>query len=257
MSHQDTYLHNTSYAEFLAGWDPAFYGKYSDALVPEKAGGRVLDVGCGVGQVVDRLSKAGLEAWGVDVSEPNIERARVHCPNCRMYDGRSLPFPDAHFDSVGALNVLEHVEEPEAFLGELARVTAPGGKVVVSSPNFFRVLGFRDYHRRMRGVGNKWRNLRRLLWKRRQMKNEPDAVRFDRMTPVVKEPFTPDDDAIVATNPMEIMFFLRRNGCEVVDAACTDRYVPKSIDFLLNLSPTRFVMFNGFIVARRLVRNAS
>jgi Kef-type K+ transport system membrane component KefB len=41
----------------------------------------------------------------------------------------------------------------------------------------------------------------------------PDAVRFDRMEPIVKEPFTPDDDAIVATNPLEMTFFLRRAGC--------------------------------------------
>ena len=257
MSHQETYRHNTAYADFLAEWDPAFYGKYSDTLRPSQKGARVLDVGCGVGQVVDRLSKAGFDAWGVDVSEPNIERARVHCPNCQMYDGRKLPFPDSHFASVGALNVLEHVEAPEAFLAELVRVTVPGGRVVVSSPNFFRALGFQDYHPRMRGLRNKWRNLSRLLQKRRQMKRDPDSVRFDRMTPIVKEPFTPDDDAIVATNLMEILFFLRRNGCDIVIAACTDRYVPRLVDFILNLWPTRYVMFNGFVVAQRRVSSPS
>ena len=45
------------------------------------------------------------------------------------------------------------------------------------------------------------------------------------MTPIVKEPFTPDDDAIVATNAVEIAFFLGRAGCEIVSVACTDRYV--------------------------------
>ena len=35
------------------------------------------------------------------------------------------------------------------------------------------------------------------------MKRDPASVRFDRMRPIVKEPFTPDDDAIVATNPLE------------------------------------------------------
>src|SRR5471030_2754310 len=47
---------------------------------PEKFGGRVLDVGCGVGQVVGALQRAGFEAHGVDVSEPNIERAKKICP---------------------------------------------------------------------------------------------------------------------------------------------------------------------------------
>ena len=85
------------------------------------------------------------------------------------------------------------------------------------------------------------------------MRDNPDGVRFDKMTPIVKEPFTPDDDAIVATNPLEMKFFLERNGCTVERVECTDRYVAKPIDFLLNLTPTRYVMFNSFVVARRRV----
>jgi len=252
MSHQDTYYRNNeAYAEFLAGWDAGFYAKYADTLAQSKPGARLLDVGCGVGQVVGRLTAAGFEAFGVDVSGPNIEKARQFSDRCQLYEGRQLPFPDGHFAAVGALNVLEHVDEPEAFIAELVRVTEPGGRIVLSSPNFFRALGFRDYHPHMRGVGNKWRNCRRLQEKRRQMAMNPDAVRFDRMTPIVKEPFTPDDDAIIATNAVEMAFFLCRAGCEVLSVACTDRYVNKLVDMALNLGPWRFVMFNAFLVARK------
>jgi 2-polyprenyl-3-methyl-5-hydroxy-6-metoxy-1,4-benzoquinol methylase len=250
-SHQETYLHNEAYAEFLANWDANFYSKFVDALRPNKPGARVLDVGCGAGQVVGKLTEAGFEAWGVDVSEPNIKRAQQFSSRCQFYDGKHLPFPDGHFSSVGALNVLEHVEEPEAFITELVRVVEPGGRIVLSSPNFLRVLGLRDYHPKMRGIGSKWKNWKRLQEKRRQMCAEPDAVRFDRMTPIVKEPFTPDDDAIVVTNPLEMAFFLKRNGCEICSVACTDRYVSKPVDFLFNVTPLRFLMFNAFIVARR------
>jgi SAM-dependent methyltransferase len=253
MSHQETYRHNEAYAQFLAGWDGAFYAKYADTLRPSEPGARVLDVGCGVGQVVARLTESGYEAYGVDVSEPNIERARKFCPRCQLYDGRKLPFSDAFFASVGALNVLEHVDEPEAFIKELVRVVALGGRIVISSPNFFRVLGFRDYHPKMRGVSNKAGNWKRLQEKRRQMREQPDAVRFDKMPPIVKQPFTPDDDAIVATNALEMKFFLERNGCTVERVECTDRYVAKPIDFLLNLTPTRYLMFNAFLVAIRKV----
>jgi SAM-dependent methyltransferase len=251
MGHQETYRHNEAYAEFLAAWDENFYAKYADTLRPARPGGRALDVGCGVGQVVRRLQDAGCEAYGVEVSEPNLAKARAFGLRCELYDGRHLPFPDAHFAAVGALNVLEHVEEPEAFIGELVRVTEPGGRLVISSPNFFRALGWRDYHPRMRGLGNKWRNGRRLLEKRRQMRQAPEQVCFDRMTPIVKEPFTPDDDAIVATNGLEISFFLRRAGCVLEKMECTDRYVSKPIDFLLNLTPFRYVMFNAFVVAHK------
>src|SRR5947207_4028597 len=250
MNHQETYRHNESYAEFLAGWDAAFYSKYADTLRPAKSG-RTLDVGCGVGQVVARLTEAGYEAYGVDISEPNIERARKFSNRCQVYDGKELPFPDQHFASVGALNVLEHVEKPEDFIGELVRVTQIGGRIVLSSPNFFRVFGFRDYHPKMRGVGNKWRNWKRLWEKRRQINTDPASVRFDRMKPIIKEPFTPDDDAIVATNPLEMKFFLDRSGCRVESVACTDRYVAKPIDFALNLTPLRYLMFNAFVIARR------
>jgi SAM-dependent methyltransferase len=252
MSHQDSYYKdNEAYAAHLAAWEPALYGKYADTLRPDAPGARALDVGCGVGQVVAQLQEAGFEAHGVDVSRPNIERAEKISPRCQLYDGRTLPFAAGHFASAGALNVLEHVDEPEAFIRELVRVVAPGGKVVLSSPNFFRVFGFCDYHPHMRGVGTKLRNWKRLNQKRAQMRQSPDTVRFDRMTPIVKEPFTPDDDAIVATNALEMEFFLARAGCEVQRVECTDRYVARPVEFALNLGPWRYAMFNSFLVARK------
>lgn len=252
MAHQESYYrHNEAYAEFLANWDEQFYARYADALKPERPGAPVLDVGCGVGQVVKRLADAGFDAHGVEISEPSVAKARELGLNCCSYDGRRLLFPDRRFAGVGALNVLEHVDEPEAFLSELVRVVEPGGRVVVSSPNFFRALGWRDYHPAMRGLRNKWRNLRRLLEKRQQMQTTPDSVRFDRLTPIRREPFQPDDDAVVRTNSLEIAFFLVRAGCRVEQALCTDRYVPRVVDWALNLTPLRHVMFNAFVVARR------
>jgi SAM-dependent methyltransferase len=251
MSHQESYRHNEAYAEFLANWDENFYAKYTDRLKPARAGARVLDVGCGAGQVVGKLTQAGFEAYGVDVSEPNIERARKHSDRCFFYDGKHLPFPDRYFASAGALNVLEHVEEPEAFIPEMVRVVEPGGTVVISSPNFFRVFGFRDYHPKMRGLGNKLANWKRLRQKRQQMRSDAAKVRFDRMTPIVKEPFTPDDDAIIATNAYEIAFFLEWAGCEIKEVACTDRYVAKPVELVLNATRLRYMMFNSFVVAQR------
>jgi hypothetical protein len=72
------------------------------------------------------------------------------------------------------------------------------------------------------------------------------------MTPIVKHPFTPDDDAIVATNADEIAFFLKRSGCEVQSVECTDRYVLKLMEMVLNAGSWRYLMFNAFVVARKL-----
>jgi SAM-dependent methyltransferase len=250
-SHLDQVRDDVAYSDILANWDAAFYAKFTRTLRPEQPGARALDIGCGVGQVVARLVTAGFDAWGVDVAEANITRSRELTDRCRWYDGSRLPFPDGHFASVGALNVLEHVQEPEAFIAEAVRVCAPGGRIVLSSPNFLRVLGWRDYHPRMRGFGNKVRNARALWNRRRTMKANPGAVRFERMTPIIKEPFTPDDDAIVCTNALDIAFFLRRAGCDVVDIACTDRDVAGTVDLVLNLTPLKYGLFNAWVVARK------
>ena len=47
-------------------------------------------------------------------------------------------------------------------------------------------------------------------------------------------------------------FFLERFGCAVERVECTDRYVSKLIDVVLNLTPARYLMFNAFLVARRI-----
>jgi len=245
------YQENKAYANFLENWDSEFYAKYSDALCDVQPSSKILDVGCGVGQVVQRLIEFGHEAYGVEISEPNIAKAKEISPLCQLYDGATLPFNDGTFDSAGALNVLEHVEQPETFITELVRVVKPGGRIILSSPNFFRVIGFRDYHPKMRGLSNKLKNWRRLRSKRIQMANNPSEVRFDRMDPIVREQFQPDDDAIIATNGIEMRFFLEQNGCKVMSVECTDRYVSSMIDFALNFGPWRYLMFNAFVTANK------
>lgn len=251
MGHEETYHQNEAYATFLDGWDVSFFAKYIDTLTDHAQGGPVLDVGCGVGQVVEALNQSGVHALGVDISHPNIERALARGVTCQCYDGKRLPFEDGHFTAVGAFNVLEHVDDPSGFLDELVRVTRPGGMVVVSSPNFFRCIGFRDYHPRMRGWCNKWRNFLRLMQKRRQLKGPRSGWCFDEMKPIEREPFSPDDDAVVATNPMEISAFLEHTGCTIVSIACTDRPVAKWLDLCLNAGPWKYGMLNGFVVARK------
>jgi hypothetical protein len=83
------------------------------------------------------------------------------------------------------------------------------------------------------------------------MRQTPDQVRFERMSPIIKEPFTPDDDAIVCTNALDMGFFLERNGARLVDVACTDRTVPGWIDFVLNCSPLKYGLFNAWVVAEK------
>jgi SAM-dependent methyltransferase len=100
---------------------------------------RLLDVGCGFGSYGRNLLAEGYDWLGVEVSSADCaELARLGLPH-RQVDGRILPFPDASFEAALCLEVLEHVEEPRAFLGEIRRV-APR-QLIVSVPNC-ELLGY-------------------------------------------------------------------------------------------------------------------
>ena len=210
-----------------------------------------MDVGCGVGQVVQALENQGFCAHGIDVSETSIEIARTHSETCQVYDGHRIPFPDETFQAVGAFNVLEHVEDPVCFLDEMGRVLCPGGRMVVSSPNFLRVLGWKDYHPRMRGVGQKWGNLKALLARKKRYSADATSVDFEKMIPIVRPDFMPDDDATVVTNSLDLQRYFQVWGYREIRVSCVDRPVPAFVESILDATPVRFLMLNSFVEARK------
>jgi SAM-dependent methyltransferase len=96
-----------------------------------------LDVGCGDGRTsgVWLASRAG-SYRGVDVSSGAVEMAREAGLEAQVIgDAAELPFPDASFDAVVCVEVLEHLFEPRAAAAEIARVLRPGGVLIASVPN--------------------------------------------------------------------------------------------------------------------------
>jgi 2-polyprenyl-3-methyl-5-hydroxy-6-metoxy-1,4-benzoquinol methylase len=250
------YADNQRYAEGLRKNDPRRFqslprlGKYLRALAEGVATeGAILDVGCGVGQVVRALREQGFAARGIDVSHANV--AEAGDADCTVYDGRTIPFSDATFASVGACNVLEHVEEPIRFLDEMARVLKSEGQMVVSSPNFLRVLGWRDYHPHMSGLRQKMRNLRTLLHHVQLYGQEHGFIHFEAMEPVFREEPQPDDDATVATNGVDLRQYFGTRGFTNVRVSCVDRPVPRFLEFVLDATPLRYLMLNAFVTARK------
>jgi ubiquinone/menaquinone biosynthesis C-methylase UbiE len=121
------------------------------------AGRRVLDVGCQWGATSIALAKAGADVCGIDVYEPFVRgaaaRAARHgaAAEFRTAAGEALPYPDASFDAVVCVNVIEHVRSHDRTVAELVRVTKPGGHVFLEGPNRFGVTNVRsDPHYRMR-----------------------------------------------------------------------------------------------------------
>ena len=97
-----------------------------------------LDVGCGLGLMHPHLARLG-RLTGADVAEGTVEGARAANPGVEyvIYDGVRLPVPDGSLDLSFAMGVVHHVPPPRwaAFMGELARVTRPGGLVAIVDPN--------------------------------------------------------------------------------------------------------------------------
>ena len=106
-----------------------------------RPGGRVLDVGCGGGFLLERLAERGYSGVGVDLSPESVAIANERLlglgagDRLRAETGSAYDPPAGPFDLIALTDVLEHLEDPRACLRALREVVAPGGLVVVSTPN--------------------------------------------------------------------------------------------------------------------------
>ena len=101
-------------------------------------GRSALDVGCGAGLLAEPLARLRAEVTGIDASPEVIEVARQHAQamgleiDYRVGDVQEL---EGQFDLITSLEVIEHVVDPAAFVKALARRLAPGGLLILSTPN--------------------------------------------------------------------------------------------------------------------------
>jgi ubiquinone/menaquinone biosynthesis C-methylase UbiE len=122
------------------------YEAIADRIAADQPG-RVLDWGCGLGQITSLLRSRGVHTepfdYREDVSEPT-RRPLEHYPTVEALhsnDPVRLPYADDEFDSVLSLGVLEHVQDPDASLDEIVRVLKEGGTFYVYKlPNRFSYL---------------------------------------------------------------------------------------------------------------------
>lgn len=100
---------------------------------------KVIDLGCGSGYGSAELAKKAESVVGVDISESAISEARqqYHAPNLQYQVGSldQLPFADGAFNLGVCFEVIEHLDNYRALLAEARRVLAPGGQLVISTPN--------------------------------------------------------------------------------------------------------------------------
>ena len=116
---------------FTEGADPEYEDQIIPLAVAEQGGAdRVLDLGCGDGQIARALASTGVSVVGVDPTTNQIDVAaeRAGGPVFAQAGAAVLPFSDGAFDGVIACLVFEHIDDVDAAIGEVARVLRPGGR---------------------------------------------------------------------------------------------------------------------------------
>jgi trans-aconitate methyltransferase len=121
-------------------WDAQAYAR-NGAFVRELAGGvvewlsaepheAILDLGCGDGQLTQRLAGMAASVQGVDASTDMVAAARGRGVNAQVGIAEALPFGDSTFDAVFSNAALHWVRDQNAMLNEVHRVLKPGGRFV-------------------------------------------------------------------------------------------------------------------------------
>jgi 2-polyprenyl-3-methyl-5-hydroxy-6-metoxy-1,4-benzoquinol methylase len=124
---------------------------------------KLLDVGCHTGQFgLAVKNKFDAEVWGV---EPNAETAKIASRNLdkvfQGYFSEELDLPEKYFDVISFNDVLEHIPDPWAVLQLAARKLKPGGRIVISIPNFrhidnlLHILTEKDFNYEPTGIRDK------------------------------------------------------------------------------------------------------
>ncbi|MCE0504216.1 bifunctional 2-polyprenyl-6-hydroxyphenol methylase/3-demethylubiquinol 3-O-methyltransferase UbiG [Roseivivax sp. GX 12232] len=114
----------------------AYFDRFTDWQ-----GQEVLDLGCAGGFMAEALARRGARVTGIDPAEEALAAARAHAAEGGLtirYDqgvGEALPYGDASFDSVVCVDVLEHVQDLDKVLAEVARVLRPGGLFLYDTIN--------------------------------------------------------------------------------------------------------------------------
>ena len=120
--------------EFTAGADPEYEDQVMPLVARHLAGPRrVLDVGCGEGQIARRVAGPGVEVLGVDPawSQVAVAGTRNSGPRYARRRAEALPCRTGAFDAVVVCATLEHVDDYDTAIREVARVLEPGGRFVL------------------------------------------------------------------------------------------------------------------------------
>jgi SAM-dependent methyltransferase len=134
-------------------WDPKAYAQ-DGAFVHGMAGGvfewlaarpgeEILDLGCGDGQLTQRIAATGASVRGVDASAEMVAAARARGIDAQQAPAESLPYPDAEFGAVFSNAALHWVRDQDAMMAQVHRVLKPGGRFVAEMGGLGNIAAIR------------------------------------------------------------------------------------------------------------------
>ncbi len=169
----------------------------ADVLRP---GDKVLEIGCGIGSVVSRLSGQGYDVIGTDISGEAISYGLKKYGDVRLevQPAEALPYEDGSFDVVLSFDLFEHITATDTHLSEVRRLLRPGGHYLFQTPNKYsnvvyetlwtKSLKWRRYHPSLHSPGQLKRRLARHGFETRFIKmnpiNEFTLKKLDKLGPV-------------------------------------------------------------------------
>jgi 2-polyprenyl-3-methyl-5-hydroxy-6-metoxy-1,4-benzoquinol methylase len=110
-------------------------GEIARSFIPYRQNGKLLDVGFGAGTLMEAARRAGWQPSGTEVSEAAVESAAARGFDVAQGHLADVHYPDASFDVVTAVEVLEHLTDPLALLVEIRRILRPGGLLWATTPH--------------------------------------------------------------------------------------------------------------------------
>ena len=133
----DMFSNATAYERYMGRWSARLAPLFAE-FVPIRDGGRVLDVGCGTGSLIQVLTEStrAAEIVGIDLARAFIQYARARFRDSRhefvLGNAANLPYPDTSFDCSLSHLVFQLIPQVEQAAAEMRRVTRPGGIVAAS-----------------------------------------------------------------------------------------------------------------------------
>jgi SAM-dependent methyltransferase len=131
---------DVSFAKFSQyWWSNRFYARLARRY--GKRGTRLLEIGSGLGHLVGQLEDS-FETYGMDLNHWAVNESKAVVAETRLQtaSAEDIPFADGAFGVVIIKHIVEHLPNPEKAIAEISRVTAPGGLLILATPNLDSLL---------------------------------------------------------------------------------------------------------------------